>query len=984
MDSLYYIFIYPLELMMEWVLINAFAVTNHYGAALFLLSICVNVALLPLYHVAESWQGAERRIQKRMSQKLKEFKQVFSGEERFMMIKTLYRQHRYHPICAMRGSLGFAIQVPFFIAAYHLLSHFQPFEGVSIFFFKDLTKPDALLWGMNCMPFLMSGVNLLSAFVYTQNLSQNDKTQLWVISILFLVLLYPAPVALVLYWTFNNIFSLVKNIAYARFTSTQTTEHTKEQSDVLTLRRPLTVLAQPLAMFFQKINTPAWVKVPLFVFFLERMYHYQQFDPSTLDASLAMKEGVGILIYLTLTSLYGFMHSFRHTLQHYVQVVLLAILGMAVTTVAIDWMFGFHALLDPSHIKEALAVAMLWTLLISIFQLKTILKPVHHVVLLISSVAMASVFFFFNPLYVYTSSPEHIGYLTLSDIYTFSFRTLIVAFALYSLAFVLCGYVRKSLSTLFMTGPVWLALMAFIYGYLVPVNFGVFRGTKFSDEILLFTWAQNAAIPEFLILALAFFVLYKTLQLKPVVAPIFFCIIIFFLSRDLVVLSYDQNAFPIYTSTSLASFAPIGSASGKSRTHNTPQLNSNSNLSELGEFRFSKTRDNIVLLIPDAGAGYVFSNLFKNNPSLAKDLDGFTFYPNAVSAGAFTLPSTAALIGGPKYTPFNVNQNPNATIENNIIKAYQWLESQLHAKGYESTFVNPAYVGCTPFSSRPRVYCLDVKGRKDKRPLYELYGLQGDLSLKERLLHVFSLFKSLPISLKSLLYQSQYWDDAFSDHGESDEGRATKRRTNEAYLYHLHFKSMPQLSKVEKDGASQFIHLWTSDLIFPFTLNDSCHLADSRTFNPDGDTERGFATFCHLQSFIQWLNWMKKEGVYDNTKIIVVSDHGASSFGSTWYEGAVNPIFMVKDFGKRGDFNKSERLLYNADTSALICSAIGGCQDIGPDPTQHILANRTLRFSVTSHGNIEYARNSNSFQITRNYEFTEKHIRNPNWRELVH
>jgi hypothetical protein len=74
------------------------------------------------------------------------------------------------------------------------------------------------------MPFVMTVVNLLSTLVYTQRLSFPDKIQLWLISFVFLVVLYTSPVALLIYWTFNNIFSLFKNMAYAWLTLTQTTD----------------------------------------------------------------------------------------------------------------------------------------------------------------------------------------------------------------------------------------------------------------------------------------------------------------------------------------------------------------------------------------------------------------------------------------------------------------------------------------------------------------------------------------------------------------------------------------------------------------------------------------------------------------------------------------------------------------------------------------------------------------------------------------
>ena len=39
-----------------------------------------------------------------------------------------------------------------------------------------------------------------------------SKFQLWIMAFLFLALLYNSPSGMVLYWTCNNVFSLVKNI----------------------------------------------------------------------------------------------------------------------------------------------------------------------------------------------------------------------------------------------------------------------------------------------------------------------------------------------------------------------------------------------------------------------------------------------------------------------------------------------------------------------------------------------------------------------------------------------------------------------------------------------------------------------------------------------------------------------------------------------------------------------------------------------------
>ncbi|PSV23012.1 YidC/Oxa1 family membrane protein insertase [Photobacterium kishitanii] len=216
LSLLYDIFISPLIFGMNFVLVNAYSILHSYGLAIVVLSLVVNTVLLPLYHMADKWQQEEREKQNKMADKIAEIKQAFQGQERFMMLKTLYRQNHYHPIMAVRNSVGFLIQVPFFFAAYQLLSHFPALTGQSFGPFANLGLPDGLLTigdvNINVMPFVMTGINLISAFIYTKGLSSKDKIQLYVFAGIFLVLLYTSPVGLVLYWTLNNIYSLGKNL----------------------------------------------------------------------------------------------------------------------------------------------------------------------------------------------------------------------------------------------------------------------------------------------------------------------------------------------------------------------------------------------------------------------------------------------------------------------------------------------------------------------------------------------------------------------------------------------------------------------------------------------------------------------------------------------------------------------------------------------------------------------------------------------------
>lgn len=257
LSLLYDIFISPLMVGMNFVLVNAYSVLHSYGLAILVLSLVVNTVLLPLYHMADKWQQEERAKQDKMADKVAEIKQAFQGQERFMMLKTLYRQNHYHPIMAVRNSVGFLIQVPFFFAAYQLLSHFPALNGQSFGPFANLGLPDGLLTigdlHINVMPFVMTGINLLSAFVYTKGLSSKDKIQLYVFAGIFLVLLYTSPVGLVLYWTLNNVYSLGKNLVSEFLSILKNNKYILLTFNVITTFCCVLLLYSILSFLFYKI-----------------------------------------------------------------------------------------------------------------------------------------------------------------------------------------------------------------------------------------------------------------------------------------------------------------------------------------------------------------------------------------------------------------------------------------------------------------------------------------------------------------------------------------------------------------------------------------------------------------------------------------------------------------------------------------------------------------------------------------------------------
>lgn len=212
---LYQYTIFPIECIYKIIYLFFAEILNHYGLALIVLSLLTSLIIHPLMKWAAKLQNEEKRLQDVMKPQIETIKVESSGAEQYQRLQRMYQRYGYHPVMAIRSAVGVLLQIPFLMAAFFMLSKLTEIQGVPWGFVKDLGGPDALLtvskWKVNILPFVMTAVNLLSAYT-TKGFSKRDRLQAIVIAILFLVLLYKAPSALLIYWTCNNLWTLLGNV----------------------------------------------------------------------------------------------------------------------------------------------------------------------------------------------------------------------------------------------------------------------------------------------------------------------------------------------------------------------------------------------------------------------------------------------------------------------------------------------------------------------------------------------------------------------------------------------------------------------------------------------------------------------------------------------------------------------------------------------------------------------------------------------------
>ena len=139
------IFIGPLKLCFEIIFSIANRMIGHPGLAIIVLSLVMNVLVLPLYKRADAMQEEARDIDAKLSKGVAHIKKTFSGDERMMILQTYYRQNNYRPTDALNGSVSLLLEIPFFMAAYQFLSNLEILNGVSLGPIQNLGAPDGLL-----------------------------------------------------------------------------------------------------------------------------------------------------------------------------------------------------------------------------------------------------------------------------------------------------------------------------------------------------------------------------------------------------------------------------------------------------------------------------------------------------------------------------------------------------------------------------------------------------------------------------------------------------------------------------------------------------------------------------------------------------------------------------------------------------------------------------------------------------------------------
>lgn len=900
------LFIGPLKLLFEFIFQYANSFLNNPGLAIIVLSLLMNVLVLPLYRRADAMQEEARDIENKLHKGVAHIKKSFSGDEKMMILQTYYKQNHYKPTDALKGSVSLLLEIPFFMAAYQFLSNLDILKGASLGPISDLGSPDGLLViggiTINILPVLMTLINVISSAIYLKGFPLKTKIQLYAMALFFLVFLYTSPSGLVFYWTLNNVFSLVKTIFY------------KLKNPKKVLRILLSAVGALAIVFGLVVYRGGSIKVK------------------------AIITVIGLLLQLPL------------------------VINFAKSKIKFN-----RKTKEPTPNKKLfLSGSVFLTVLIG---------------LLIPSACLASspqdfvdVTYFYNPLWYLVST------------FCMAAGTFLIWLRVF---YWLAAPKGKAL----FDKIVWILSGVMLVNYM-------FFGTKLGLITAALQYENGLVFSR------------KEMLINIVVVIAVVAVFYFVASKW----SKVATGVLLTAVIALGAMSVVNIVTIKKSVDEISVGDS----SEVPHIGLSKDGQNVVVLLLDRAMGEYVPYIMNERPDLKEKWDGFTYYSNTVSFGGHSNFAIPALMGGYEYTPVELNKRDDEALVDKHNEALLVMPRLFSENGYDVTVCDP------PYANYKVIPDLSIYDEYPEINTYITKGKFGDevqkkqaIEYNHRNFFCFSLMKSMPVCTQGVIYNEGMYRRAYSaDHINYTSQIAYNMSVAEGYSKRFMdpydvITNLSNITTVNEGETNTFMFMYNEMVHEPVILkepeyevayrvnNTEFDAANADRFTVDGKTlnVENPTQMMHYQvnmaAYIElgkWFDYLRENDVYDNTKIIVVSDHGAGLYhddslvlddGTDDHKDVeiYYPLLMVKDFNSTG-FTVSEEFMTNADVPVIVTD------DLIENPVNPFTDNKITSDEKTAHDQIVILSNKSYVNINNGKTYipsqwasVSEDLRNPeNWK----
>ena len=845
---LYNVIIRPIEYLIEVIYVLMERFWGHPGFAVIAVSLTVSFLCLPLYLRAEEMQKAEGEKQKALKKWTDHINKHFKGEEKLFIRNCYYLENDYQPYNAINGTIPLLLQIPFFIAAYHFLSHLEAFQGCSFLFISNMGTEDAMFhiasFPVNVLPVAMTLVNCISTFIYSKDLTWKQKLQPYALALVFLVLLYHSPAGLVLYWLCNNIFSLIKNIV---------TAYVKDRKRF----------------------------VAVVICLLGNAFLIYAFASGKISGLMTVRDNETLMLY---------------------GLIWLCMISQVVVILFRKKM---------SHAAEVKGR-------VNSCQCGAVKHSSGRDIFLVLS-AMTVFCGLLIPLTVVGSSPlEFVDVLHYRSPLQYIWTTLCVsagAFMLWGgIIFRMCeGKARDN----------YLKILLSMFGISVLDYFCFCADIgKLTNELIFDRYPRFDRWPKILNLFL----------IALIIAAVFLLV-----KKQRKILSM----LVIAVAVSMLAISAYHLLTVNKDLKTVPH--SDYYADEERVIPLSRNGHNVMVIMIDRAIGMYIPFILAEKPELTEKLDGFTYYPNTVSFGPYTDYAAKAIFGGYDYTPEAVDARSDVPMNDKVDEALRLMPELFSKKGAAVTVCDlPDYTALSEmhmFDGMEGVNAFHLENITNDGTDKELFEKNV-----ERSFFFYSLYRIAPTVLQDDIYD----EGAYL----SSVNYKTLALPKDFYRAYAALKKLQEITVVnDSDEDTLFMYdnniahstavLQLPDYTVEDVIDNSAYdLTATKEENGivleyGDDGMAGPGHYCvnmrAILTLAEYFDWMREQGVYDNTRIIIVADHGSATGQFTQFRlpsdgreslplrgwmSALNPLFMVKDYDSTG-FNIDDSFMTNADTPAI-------------------------------------------------------------------
>ena len=343
----------------------------------------------------------------------------------------------------------------------------------------------------------------------------------------------------------------------------------------------------------------------------------------------------------------------------------------------------------------------------------------------------------------------------------------------------------------------------------------------------------------------------------------------------------------------------------------------------------SKEGKNVMMIMLDKAIAYYIPYIFAEKPELIDQYAGFTCYTNALSLGRCTIFGSPGLYGGYEYTPYYANKREDMTMADKHDEALKMVPKLFSDNGWTVRVLDPPYARYEEISDLTIFNDLtqsgDVKAYLTGKFFYDEEDLKFERYIKENDLYRYSLFRCAPLALQLHIYGNGNYRDPVNEVRKAQE-------TDDSGGDGLTLKYLHDMVDIDEGCSYNYISMDNEFTHGPKLMSKPDYMTEITDFSPitryDAEGKEllfddPYQEACYdvdMHAFIQlgkFFDYLRENDLYDNTRIIIVSDHGnlQEQFADIKIEEG-EAVFLVKDFDSK-EFTYSTEFMTNADTPAI-------------------------------------------------------------------